>query len=88
MISTQTTIKWETTALAKYNKMLTLIPIFHRGLAKEVVNKKAEQNAQTRGSAQVEEQDIVSAFTTEVPKAFYSLMIRIMDEVGLDYKKK
>jgi len=82
MVTVQTTMKWEATALAKYNKMLNLIPIFHRGLAKEVVNKKAEQNAVTRGAAQVEESDIVAAFTTEAPKAFYSLMIRIMDEVG------
>lgn len=87
MVTVQTTMKWEPTALAKYNKMLNLIPIFHRGLAKEVVNKKAEQNAVSRGSAQVEESDIVSAFATEVPKAFFSLMVKLMDEVGLDHKK-
>ena len=87
MVTVTTTMKWETGALAKYNKMLNLIPIFHRGLAKEVVNKKAEQNAVARNAAQVEEVDIVAAFKTEVPKAFYSLMIRIMDEVGFDYKK-
>ena len=86
MVSVQTTMRWEPTALAKYNRMLNLIPIFHRGIAQEVVNKKAEQNAQQRASTQVEEKDIVAAFTTEVPKAFYSLMIRIMDEVGLHYK--
>lgn len=80
-------MNWESTALAKYNKMLNLIPVFHRRLAKEVVNKKAEQNAQARGCLQVEESDIVHAFLSEVPKAFYSLMIRIMDEVGFDYKK-
>lgn len=79
-------MRWEPTALAKYNRMLNLIPIFHRGIAQEVVNKKAELNAYQRASTQVEEKDIVAAFTTEVPKAFYSLMIRIMDEVGLHYK--
>jgi len=78
---------WDQASLAKYNKMLNLIPVFHRRIAKEVVNKKAEQNAQSRASNQVQEQDIVQAFTSEVPKAFYSLMIRIMDEVGFDYKK-
>ena len=67
--------------------MLNLIPIFHRRLAQEVVSKKAEQGAVARGSTMVEEADIVQAFLAEVPKAFYSLMIRIMDEVGLDYKK-
>ena len=87
MITVITTMKWDLQALAKYNRMLNLIPIFHRGLAQEVVNKKAEQNAIDRASAQVEETDIVAAFMAEVPKAFYSLMIRIMDEAGLDYKK-
>ncbi len=87
MVSIQTTMKWDEVALGKYNKMLNLIPIFHRRLAKEVVNKKAELGAQARGSSQVEESDIVQAFVTEVPKAFYSLMVRIMDEVGFDYKK-
>ena len=87
MVSIQTNMQWDAVALSKYNKMLNLIPIFHRRLAQEVVNKKAEQLAITRGSSTVEEIDIVQAFLTEVPKAFYSLMIRIMDEVGFDYKK-
>jgi hypothetical protein len=87
MVSVQTTMPWEQTAQEKYSKMLRLIPVFHRSIAREVVNKKAEQNAQERKSAQVEEQDIVQAFLSEVPKAFYSLMIRIMDEVKLDYTK-
>ena len=87
MVSIQTNMQWDAIALGKYNKMLNLIPVFHRRLAKEVVNKKAEQGAVARGSSTVEEVDIVHAFLTEVPKAFYSLMVRIMDEVGFDYKK-
>jgi hypothetical protein len=87
MLTVQTTMPWEKSAHDKYNVMLRLIPMFHRGIAQEVVNKKAELNAQERKSAQVEEQDIVRAFDSEVPKAFYSLMIRIMDEVGFDHKK-
>ena len=88
MVTVVTTMKWEAGALAKYNRMLNLIPIFHRGLAKEVVNKKAEQNAVARKSPQVEEADIVSAFFSEVPKAFYSLMVRILDEAGFDTAKE
>ncbi len=87
MVSIQTNMHWDAVALSKYNKMLNLIPIFHRRLAQEVVNKKAEQGALARGSSEVQEMDIVQAFLTEVPKAFYSLMVRIMDEVGFDYKK-
>ena len=87
MVTIQTNMHWDAIALSKYNKMLNLIPIFHRRLAKEVVNKKAEQIAVARGSSIVEEADIVYAFLSEVPKAFSSLMVRIMDEVGFDYKK-
>ncbi len=86
MFSVQTTMKWENGAMAKYQKMLGIIPTFHRGIAQEVVNKKSEELALLRKSSQVEEQDIVRAFFSEVPKAFYSLMVRVMDEVGFDYK--
>jgi hypothetical protein len=87
MVTIQTNMKWDATALSKYNKMLNLIPVFHRRLAQEVVNKRAEQEALNRGSSQVEEKDIIQAFLAEVPKAFYSLMVRIMNEVGFEYKK-
>ena len=87
MVTIQTNMPWESVALSKYNKMLNIIPTFHRRLTQEVVNKKAEENARLRGSLQVEESDIVEAFLTEVPKAFYSMMIRIMNDVGFDYKK-
>lgn len=86
MINEQLTMKWEASALSKYNKMLGLIPMFHRGITKEVVNIKSEENAKRRNSLQVEDQDIIRAFISEVPKPFFSLMIRIMDEVGFDYK--
>jgi hypothetical protein len=78
---------WEPTALNKYNTMIMRIPLFHRQIAQHVVSKKAEMNARERGARQVEGQDIVQAFLTEVPKAFYSLMIRILDEVGFDYQQ-
>ncbi len=87
MVTVQTTMAWEKTAMERYNTMLNLIPIFHRGIAKEVVNIKSEENARSRGAKEVSEEDIVKAFLSEVPKAFYSLMIRIMDEAGFDWKK-
>jgi len=51
-----------------------------------VVQKKALQNAIDRGGCQVEEPDIVKAFFSEVPKAFYSLMVRLLDEADFNYK--
>jgi hypothetical protein len=87
MPNVTTKLEWETKAFEKYKLMITKIPLFHREIAKTVVDKKAVINAQERGSNIVEEADIISAFFTEVPKAFYSLMIRLLDEVGFDYGK-
>ena len=87
MSELQTKIQWEKIAQQKYENMLTKIPLFHREIAKTVVFKKAQENAVARGSDVVEEGDIIQAFFSEVPKAFYSLMIRLMDVVGFSYKK-
>jgi len=87
MPETTTKMEWESVACKKYNLMITKIPLFHREIAKQVVDKKAVIIAYDRGSDKVEEQDIVEAFLTEVPKAFYSLMIRLLDEVSFNYKE-
>ena len=81
-------ITWEPKALEKYELMISKIPLFHRNIAKIVVDKKALSNAQERGSGLIGEKDIVDAFFSEVPKAFYSLMIRLFDEVGFDYTEQ
>lgn len=78
---------WDFKTQEKFIVMIAKIPLFHREIAREVVEKKAQLNAQARGSSCVEEIDVVDAFFTEVPKAFYSLMIRILDEAGLSYEK-
>ncbi|MCH9023228.1 MAG: hypothetical protein IID32_10765 [Planctomycetes bacterium] len=62
--------------------------LVQRNIAKVCVDKKALSNAQERGSNMIEENDIVSAFFSEVPKAFYSLMIRLFDEVGFTYDEQ
>ena len=83
----ETKLEWEKNALTKYNLMISKIPLFHREIAKTVVDKKAVINAEERGTNLVEEGDIVRAFFSEVPMAFYSLMIRLFDEVGFNYKE-
>ena len=87
MPNTLSSVTWEEQALKKFNKMIARIPLFHREIARKVAQKKAELNAQDRGSRQVEEPDIVKAFFSEVPMAFYSLMIKLLDDVGFDYKR-
>jgi hypothetical protein len=80
-------MQWDPATKAKYDEMIAKIPLFHREIAKQVVDKKAVINAQARGNGKIIEEDVVRAFLTEVPAAFYSLMIRLFDEVGFDYKK-
>ncbi|MDD3375268.1 MAG: hypothetical protein PHY73_06050 [Candidatus Omnitrophica bacterium] len=78
---------WDVKIQKKYEEMISKIPLFHREIINQVVPIKSQDNAKQRGSSVIEEKDVVSAFLTEVPKAFYSLMIRLMDEVGFDYKE-
>lgn len=83
----QNTVSWEPQAKAKFDRMIERIPLFHREIARTIVNKKAPLNARERNSKIIEESDIVRAFFSEVPMAFYSLMVRLLHEVGFDYKK-
>jgi len=87
MTTTSEHFPWETNSEQKYKLMIAKLPLFHREIAKQVVDKKAVQNARDRGAKQVEEGDIVRAFFSEVPKAFYSLMVRLFEEVGFDYRR-
>jgi hypothetical protein len=87
MPTTQTNFPWEANSSQKYKLMIAKLPLFHREIAKQVVDKKAVQNAKDRGAKAVEEGDIVRAFFSEVPKAFYSLMVRLFEEVGFNYRQ-
>lgn len=79
-------MNWDAATQKKYDAMIAKIPLFHREITKKIVPIKAEENAKTRGSSMIEEGDVIQAFLTEVPKAFYSLMIRLMDDVGFNHK--
>ena len=81
------TMEWDKTTQEKFDHMIAKLPVFHRGLAQAFASKKAEENAQSRGSQIVEEHDVISAFFSEVPKPFYSMMVRLLEHTGFDYKK-
>jgi hypothetical protein len=80
-------MEWEKTTQEKFELMISKLPVFHRGLAQVFSSKKAEENAQARGSNLVEEHDVISAFFSEVPKPFYSMMVRLLEHTDFDYKK-
>lgn len=78
---------WDIKTQEKFNLAISKMPVFHRRIAEVATTQKAIENAIRRKARLVEEQDVVSAFFSEVPKPFYSLMIRLLEDVGFDYKK-
>lgn len=80
-------ITWNEETKRKFDLMISKMPLFHRRMAESMVSNKALSIAKERSSMIIEEVDVVRAFFTGVPKPFEGLMIKLMDEVGFDYKK-
>lgn len=80
-------MNWDPKTEEKFKNVISKLPIFHRHFAQSAVSVKAQENAQTRKAAQVEEEDVIAAFFSDVPPAFYSMMIRLLEQTGFDYKK-
>ena len=80
-------MKWEREIEEKFKLMISKIPLFHRRMAESAVIKRAEENAGMRGAQVVQEADVISAFFSDVPIPFYSMMVRLMDQTGLDYRR-
>lgn len=78
---------WDLKAQEKFKMVIFKLPIFHRHIAESAVYKKALENALARKVSQVEEQDVIAAFFSDVPAPFYSMMIRLLEQTGFDYKK-
>lgn len=80
-------MEWEPKAQAKFKAVISRLPIFHRHIAESAVKEKAMEFARLRTAAQVQEQDIIAAFFSDVPSPFYSMMVRLLEQAGFDYKK-
>jgi len=80
-------VGWEAKTEEKFKLLISRIPVFHRRITESVVTQQAQNNALLRKSSQVEEQDVVSAFFSDVPSPFYSMMVRLLEQNGFDYKK-
>lgn len=78
---------WEKATQEKFKVMVAKIPVFHRRITEEAITQKAEENAELRNTKIVQEEDVISAFFSDVPSPFYSMMVRLLDETGFDYKK-
>lgn len=80
-------MEWDNKTQEKFKVMISKIPVFHRHITEDVVIREAEENARRRDSARIEEQDVISAFFSDVPSPFYSMMVRLLEQTGFDYKK-
>ena len=80
-------MNWDPKTEDKFKVMIAKIPVFHRHITEVVVTKRAQELALGREAAQVEEEDVVGAFFSDVPSPFYSMMVRLMDQTSFDYKK-
>ena len=80
-------MNWDAKTQEKFWVMILKIPIFHRHITEEAVVKRAAENACARNAKQIEEVDVIGAFFSDVPSPFYSMMIRLLEQTGFDYKK-
>ena len=80
-------MEWDKATQEKLKIMVTKIPVFHRHITEEAVTKGAEENARARSATRVEEVDVVSTFFSDVPSPFYSMMVRLLEQTGFEYKK-
>ena len=80
-------MEWNPEIQTRFKVMISKIPLFHRRITENAVTLKAQENAQARNASEVEEVDVVSAFFSDVPSPFYSMMIRLLEQSEFDYKK-
>jgi hypothetical protein len=80
-------MEWEIKTQEKFKLFISKIPVFHRHITEVAVTKRAEEFARIGKREQVEEKDVVSAFFTDVPSPFYSMMVRLLEQTGFDFKK-
>jgi len=80
-------MEWVCETQGKFKVFISKIPIFHRHITEEAVTKKAQELAKARGAEKVEEQDVIGAFFSDVPSPFYSMMVRLLEQTGFDYRK-
>jgi hypothetical protein len=77
-------MNWGPGVEEKFRLLLSKLPLFHRGIAQEVVIKKAKELASQRGSEKIDKEDLAKAFLSEVPEVFRNYLVDLLKEVKLD----
>ena len=63
------------------------MPLFHRRIAEKLITDEAVACANKRNSKEINEEDLLKAMFSGVPTPFFTMMIRLLDELSFDYKK-
>lgn len=80
-------MQWESNTEQRFQAMIAKIPVFHRHITEQAVMRRAREIASSRKASQIEEEDVIAAFFSDVPSPFYSMMVRLLEQSGFDYKK-
>jgi hypothetical protein len=80
-------MQWENNTEQRFHAMIAKIPVFHRHITEQAVVRRAQEIASNRKASQIEEEDVIAAFFSDVPSPFYSMMVRLLEQNGFDYRK-
>lgn len=86
-MNTNTDISWEPKIKDNLNLFVSKMPLFHRRMAEELISEQAVANAKKRNANLINEEDLLCAIFSGVPSPFYTIMVRLLDELKFDYKK-
>lgn len=78
---------WDSEVKKKFDIFVSKMPLFHRRIAEKLISEEAINNAARRNSNVINEEDLFCAIFSGVPKPFYTMMLRLLDELRFDYKK-
>jgi len=80
-------IRWDPDVEKRFNETVKKMPLFHRGIAENLVKERAEIIARDKNKSEVSEEEVVQAFFQEVPPAFKGMMKKLLHEMKIDYTK-
>ncbi|MDH7500645.1 MAG: acyl-CoA reductase, partial [candidate division NC10 bacterium] len=80
-------LAWEERLISQFEGMLALTPSLFRETVRETISEVAEETARARGSARVEEWDLVHAYLQETPEVFKPQVMENARTVGIDMER-
>lgn len=80
-------LDWGATVREKFQEVIQAVPSEFSEIARHFVEKRSCENARDRGSAIIEEEDLVRAFLSETPAVFKVEMLSKLNDLGIPVEK-